>query len=302
MMAEQASQPYKCTLSEATLKKAKEELNEDPLTREEKLNDLIEMFKTRPDIKFRQDDAFLLRFLRNKKFEVDRAFKSLVHHYQVRRDYGEIFTNYRPSFVKHFYELKSEMVCPGKDSDGRCVVLTKVELDPRKCSVLDSVRARLMMLETMLSDEDIQVNGIVYIVDSERLDMGIMKQLSPFLMKKIFDSYLKALPMRIKGGHFINQPGIFKAFYGLMKPLLPSKLKSRIHFHNDEYENLHKHIPSSILPSDLGGQILEYDNTEWVNKTLAAEEEFIYNEQFGFIKSKNKHVPGKANKTVDLST
>ncbi|XP_077992884.1 alpha-tocopherol transfer protein-like [Glandiceps talaboti] len=292
-MAEQASQPYKCTLSEATLKKAKEELNEDPLTREEKINDLIEMFKTRPDIKFRQDDAFLLRFLRNKKFEVDRAFKSLVHHYQVRRDYGEIFTNYRPSFIKQYYEMKHEMVCPGKDSDGRTIIAIRPSMVNNCCTVLDCARAILMLLEALLQDEDMQVNGIVYVIDCEGFDWRLLKQASPWVMKKIVDSYVNSVPIRIKGAHFIRPSGIFKAFYTIIRPFIPEKIKRRIHFHSEEYENLHKHVPSSILPSDLGGQIPEYDNTEWVNKTLAAEEEFIYNEQFGFIKSKKKHASGK---------
>ncbi|XP_077992885.1 alpha-tocopherol transfer protein-like [Glandiceps talaboti] len=292
-MTEQARQPYKCTLSEATLKKAKEELNEDPLTREEKLNDLIEMFKTRPDIRFRQDDAFLLRFLRNKKFEVDRAFKSLVHHYQVRRDYGEIFTNYRPSFIKHYFDLNQAMVCPGKDSDGRTILAIRPNMATNDCSLLDCIRAILMLLETLLQDEDIHVNGIVYVIDCEAIDWRFLKQGSPWVMKKIVDSYVNSVPIRIKGAHSVRPSGFFKAFYTIVRPFLPDKIKRRVFIHGDEYETLHKHVPSSILPSGLGGQIPEYDNTEWVNKTLAAEEEFIYNEQFGFIKSKKKYVARK---------
>ncbi|XP_070539728.1 alpha-tocopherol transfer protein-like [Ptychodera flava] len=119
-MAERVgSESYKCTLSDVALKKAKRELNEDPATRQRKINDLQDLFKTRPDIKFRQDDAFLLKFLRDKKFDVSKAFKTLTYYYEVRRSYRDVFRDFTPSAFEHIYDPENEMICPGRDCPGK---------------------------------------------------------------------------------------------------------------------------------------------------------------------------------------
>ncbi|XP_006818650.1 alpha-tocopherol transfer protein-like [Saccoglossus kowalevskii] len=121
-----ATSTYECTLTPESLEVAKRELNEDPETRLQKVQELRELFKTRADIKFRSDDEFLLRFLRNKKFNVDKAFKMMVHHYKARRDYPKIFNNFKPSSVKYVFDANQQMICPGKDREGRTVLLAKM--------------------------------------------------------------------------------------------------------------------------------------------------------------------------------
>ena len=114
--------PYVCTLSPETLEKAKRELNEDPNTRQQKIDDLRTKVKEkRPDIKLPPEDAFIIRFLRNKKFDIDRAFKTLEHYYDLRKKYPEIFGNFRPSAYRHIYETGMQIVVPGRDRDGRAV-------------------------------------------------------------------------------------------------------------------------------------------------------------------------------------
>ncbi|XP_070539742.1 alpha-tocopherol transfer protein-like [Ptychodera flava] len=279
--------PYTCKLSEATLEKAKSELNEDPTTRQQKLDELRDLFRTRPDIKFRQDDGFLLRFLRNKKFDVDRTFKMLVHYYKVRKNYREIFDNFKPSAVRDMYDLEYDFVCPGRDEEGRVVVLTRVvgRLDLKKYKITDYVRAQLILLETLLFDEDVQVNGIVIVMDWEKLSPSELKYTTPTVLKRSADAYLNAMPIRLKVVHFVRPPGIFEILYGIMKTFLTKKISKRIYMHSDESGTLHQHIPSSMLPSHFGGQLPGYDNTEFVNRIMEAEEEFIYNNQFGFLKS-----------------
>ncbi|XP_077992888.1 alpha-tocopherol transfer protein-like [Glandiceps talaboti] len=300
-MSEKANQPYKCTLSEANLKKAKEELNEDPETRQQKIDELRALFKTRPDIKFRPDAAFLLRFLRNKKFNVDKAFKMLVHYYQVRKDYTDMFDNYKPSTVKQIYAIPNSMICSEKDKEGRTILVTKIgNWDPEKFDIFDGIKAQLMSLEVLLSDEDVQVNGLVFVADYAGLNKKHMKHLGPLVMRKMNDVYMNAMPLRMKAIHYVRQPDLFETLFAFIRPLLTEKLKKRLHFHGQEYGSLHDYIPSALLPAELGGQLPDYDNTEWVNQTLAAEEDFIYNEQFGFLKS--DEILGKEKSTTDPTT
>ncbi|XP_070539743.1 alpha-tocopherol transfer protein-like [Ptychodera flava] len=300
-MTENSTLPYKCTMSEATLEKAKREVNEDPGTRQQKLNELRDLFKTRPDINFRLDDAFLLRFLRNKKFDVDRAFKMLIHYYKVRKDFPDMFDNYVPSSVKKIFELNTQMVCPGTDKEGRVILVGKIgDWDPEKYALMDGIKAQLLLLETLLADEEVQVHGMVFVADYAGLNKKHMKFMSPMVMKKMNDVYMNAMPIRFKAMHYVRQPELFSTLFALFKPLLTEKMKKRLNFHGDEYGTLHEHVPSALLPTELGGQLPGYDNSVWMEKVLAAEEEFVYNNQFGFLKSDD--ILGKEGSSVDPTT
>ena len=76
-----------------------------------------------PELHVRTDDAFLLRFLRAKKFDYDRAFNLLMTHYKMKQNNPELFTNLRPSAVKHVLEAGVTGVLPHRDKDGRRVMV-----------------------------------------------------------------------------------------------------------------------------------------------------------------------------------
>ncbi|XP_077983832.1 alpha-tocopherol transfer protein-like [Glandiceps talaboti] len=276
-----------------TVEEAMRDLDGDPENRQQKLHELREMFKSRPDINFRKDGTFLLRFLRSRNFEVNRTFKTVVYYYEVRRYYREIFENYKPSSVRNFSEYNSVMVCPGKDRSGRKVILVKIgNAHQEHCSILDQVRASLMMIETMMTEREIQLNGVALIVDCGELAFRNITMLGPQMLKKVVDVCVNAMPMTVKTVHVVRQPGVCGSIFTFIKPFLTKDVSSMIYLHGDEYGTLHDHVPSAILPSDLGGQLPGLDNTEWINRTLAAEEEFHHNEQFGFVNSRTVGASG----------
>lgn len=75
------------------------------------------------DLHIRTDDAFLLRFLRAKKFEYDRAYNLLLSHFQMRKENPKLFENLRPSAVKHVLEAGVTGVLPHRDKEGRRVII-----------------------------------------------------------------------------------------------------------------------------------------------------------------------------------
>ncbi|XP_006821769.1 retinaldehyde-binding protein 1-like [Saccoglossus kowalevskii] len=269
-------------LTEA-FEKGLREINENSETRNLKLEELRNLLKSRPDIRFRSDDAFLLRFLRNKKFDVERSFNKIVRYYEVRRDYTDIFGTFEPMQHKYVFDAEMEMVCPGRDKEGRRVVIARnSRWDPDRYEVADGFRGSLMMIEKLLEEEETQVNGMVFVADFEAFSMKHMTMVKPSMMKKMTDIYENALPLRIRAVHFVRQPALFQKLFNLVKGLLSSKLTSRLHFHGEEYGSLHQFIPSSMLPADLGGQLPEFSNKEWRDKLLASNEEFKENNKYGF--------------------
>ncbi|XP_077990750.1 alpha-tocopherol transfer protein-like [Glandiceps talaboti] len=274
---------YECTLSEKTLDKAKRELSEDPNTRQQQLDKLRKLFDRRPDIKFRLDDAFLIRYLRCKKFEPERAFKTLVHYYEVRRDYKDIFLNFVPSAVEDAMRMKVHYISPGCDNDGRRVFIFRPgQINTEKLDLLPAIRTTVMFMEKLLEDEETQVNGVVVIGDFGNMTMAHATSLGPNTARKIADVIQNALPLRMKALHYVNQPKFFDAMFSLFKPFFGEKLKKRLHFHGDEYGTLHEYIPSRLLPAEYGGAIPEFSNQKWNEALLASEDAFIENNKYGF--------------------
>ncbi|XP_077866826.1 alpha-tocopherol transfer protein-like [Saccoglossus kowalevskii] len=265
---------------------AKAELNEDPETRLQKVQELRELFKTRADIKFRSDDEFLLRFLRNKKFNVDKAFKMMVHHYKVRRDYPKLFNSFKPSAIEYHLYKHTHMVCPGKDKLGRTVILGRVSTLEESFDVHNVLKSMLMLSEMLQEDENIQVNGVVHVMDYSGMTRKHIRFATPMVMKMAVDVLENSTPIRSKAIHYIRQPDIFDIMFSVLRPFMSEKMKKRLHFHGDEFGSLHEHVPSAILPSEFGGQLEKLDNSEWVKKILAAEDYFIENSQYGFLKSR----------------
>lgn len=81
-------------LSNATLEKAARELNETNDTRGPKLIELrtrLEETENELLVNSRRDDAFLLRFLRARKFDLDRSYQLYVRYYEYRQSHLDIF-------------------------------------------------------------------------------------------------------------------------------------------------------------------------------------------------------------------
>lgn len=81
-------------LSPETLEKAKVELKENPDTLHQDIQEVRDMIITRPDIGFlRTDDAFILRFLRARKFNHFEAFRLLAQYFEYRQQNLDMFKN-----------------------------------------------------------------------------------------------------------------------------------------------------------------------------------------------------------------
>ena len=73
-------------------------------------------------MKSRTDDEFLLRFLRARKFDYDRAFALLLEYFTVRAKHRDIFQGCLPSKLGHVFDTKISMVLPNRDQNGHRMV------------------------------------------------------------------------------------------------------------------------------------------------------------------------------------
>ncbi|KAM4032176.1 alpha-tocopherol transfer protein-like isoform 1-T3 [Anomaloglossus baeobatrachus] len=267
---------YVCTLTPELILKAREELQEKPEWRLRDVQALRDMiWKDYPNLKTRVDDAFLLRFLRARKFDYDRALQLLVNYYSCRKGWPEVFTNLRPSAVKPVLDSGFLTVLPHTDTEGRRIVCIRPgQWNPRTFPITENLRAIYLSLEKLIEAEETQVNGIMILADYEGVGLSQASHFGPFIAKKIIGILQDGFPIRIKAVNIINEPRIFKGIYAILRPFLKEKIVKRIFLHGSDLNSLHSNVPKAILPEEYGGTAGKLDISAWSQTLLAAENDF----------------------------
>lgn len=127
---------YVCSLTDELVTKAREELQEKPEWRLRDVQALRDMVrKERPNLGTALDDAFLLRFLRARKFDYDRALQLLVNYHSCRRSWPEVFTNLKPSALKDVLASGFLTVLPHTDPRGCHILCIRPGITRDHCGV-----------------------------------------------------------------------------------------------------------------------------------------------------------------------
>ncbi|XP_023223722.1 clavesin-2-like [Centruroides sculpturatus] len=239
---------YGWALSEVTQVKAKHELNEDPDQRIAAVQAVRKLIPSQSEIAFlRSDDAFILRFLRARKFDVTLAFNLYIQYFQYRQRNKSLFRSFNASETGIKQALLDGFpgVLPQPDQHGRRIlIIFTANWDHWRYSLVSIYRAILLSLERLLEEEETQVNGFVIIVDWTEFSFKQSSHLNPKLLKLIIE--------------------------GL-----------QIFMHGNNMTTLHSHIHRDILPAELGGSGPPYNNEFWA-KQLIGDENFSFSDKHIF--------------------
>ena len=266
---EEEDDAYDCPVSSirgATLAKAKRELGEIPHQRLEmigQLRDKIHQWSptegnTAPDFVRKDDDKFLLAFLRARKFDLDKALSLFVNYHVYRQRYASILGDFDAISVKHILENGVIGILDTRLYNGSKVVCVYPERwDFENVPFIDNFRATLLLLDKLIEDEETQVHGLSILYNFEGSSFYSMIKVAqsevvknPMLIQLLQDAF----PARFKGVHVINQPWYVSMVLSIIRPFMKEKLKQRIHMHGTDFDSLHKHINPEDLPADFGGR------------------------------------------------
>ncbi|KAG7281852.1 hypothetical protein CRUP_031101, partial [Coryphaenoides rupestris] len=234
-------------LPDHTVQKAKDELNETEEKRVATLKELRGIMKEKAEggddlNKAVQDtfgekpDGLLVRFIRARKYDVNRAFELMKGYVRFRRDYPELFENLTPEAVRSTIEAGYPGILPSRDKYGRVVLLFNIEN---------------WDYEEITFDEETQINGFCIIENFKGFTMQQASGIKPTELKKMVDM--------LQAVHFIHQPWYFTTTYNVVKPLMKGKLLERVFVHGDELDNYYKEFDADILPSEFDGKGSKYD-------------------------------------------
>ncbi|CAI8040683.1 Alpha-tocopherol transfer protein-like, partial [Geodia barretti] len=106
----------------------------------------------------RKDSRFLLRFLRARKFQVDRALQLYLNYYKYRHKHSHLLGDLSLQSVQHvlqrgFFAL---LDTPSK-CGSRTIVVFPARVDLEKIPPVDCLKALLLVLEAVIEDEEVQV-------------------------------------------------------------------------------------------------------------------------------------------------
>jgi len=230
------------------IKVAKEELNENPKQRHEEIEKFKKMILEDKELSCQMDDAFLLRFLRARKFNHIRALEVLQKYYRNRSKYSTIFSDFYPSATKPHLEQYVTAILPVRDRLGRAILVFHSERwkDPKSSDINDMLRVIMMWCEKALEDEETQINGLVYLGNA-------------------------------KGFTFKHMQGISLDWIKLCAGFI------QIFLYGSELDSLHSHFSPDTLPPEFGGN-LNLDYRALTENLLKDEEKFIIRSKYGYKK------------------
>ncbi|XP_013878069.1 clavesin-1 [Austrofundulus limnaeus] len=262
-------------LSSETTEKARVELNENPDTLHQDVQQVRDMIVTRPDIGFlRTDDEFIVRFLRARKFDHVETFRLLAQYFQFRQQNLDMFQSFKVDDpgIKRALMDGFPGVLESPDQHGRKIlILFASNWDQSRNSFVDILRAILLSLEVLIEKPELQINGFTLIIDWSNFSFKQASKLTPNILKLAIEGLQDSFPARFGGIHFVNQPWYIHAMYTIIKPFLKDKTRKRIFLHGNNLNSLHQLIQPECLPSEFGGTLPPYDMGIWARTLLGPD-------------------------------
>lgn len=247
---------------------AKENLGETEEEKSMKLYELREMIYEKGDVvAHRTDDAFLLRFLRARYFNVRTAYKLLVNYYTFKENNPELHENLNPLELRFIGDNDIIQVLPYREQTGRRVMIYKLgNWNPSDYPVTDLFKATLTLLELGILEQRAQILGGVCIFDFQGISISHAWQVTPGVAGKVIELMVTSFPLKVHALHIVFESWVFDIIYNMFKPLLSERMKDKIFFHGSDLESLHNHIDPKYLPKRYGGVRPNYRYNKWIEK------------------------------------
>uniref|UniRef100_A0A0X3Q093 Alpha-tocopherol transfer protein-like n=1 Tax=Schistocephalus solidus TaxID=70667 RepID=A0A0X3Q093_SCHSO len=218
-------------LKPATIEKAQIELNEIHESFPSSIQQFRQIILDNEGLNGCLEDAFLLRFLRARKYDMQKALALYLNHYAIRQQYPDVFENLKPSLVRHVFVTGIVSMLPEATSEGHRILLFRPALwQPDEWPSSDLLRANVIVVEDLLQNyHEAQVHGLVVLVSLSGFGWKHACQLSNLDFARRAARLLQdTTPVRVKAVHMVNEPAMFSRVFGLVQPLLKPKQQRRV--------------------------------------------------------------------------
>ncbi|XP_054007171.1 clavesin-2-like [Hylaeus anthracinus] len=225
-----------------------------------------------PDVDLKHcTDEYITRFLLARKYRTEQA-ATLIAAYQAQVAHRQdIFGNLtaRDPALQRALRAGIPGVLPARDRKGRCVlVILASQWDPIAVPALSVQRALFLVLETLIQDPRNQQSGFVAVVDWSGFSLRQGGALGAAALRNLIAALRGRFPARFKAVHFLSAPLYVQATLALVKPFLDEKTRNKIYLHGNNLSTLHEHLPTDILPAELGGTGPAFNPGLWAEPVI----------------------------------
>ncbi|XP_067627406.1 retinol-binding protein pinta-like [Eurosta solidaginis] len=246
-------------ISEQLQKIAVEELNEVPERIDADIEAVRTWIKQQPHLRARDDDQFLIAFLRGCKYSLEKVKGKIDKFYTFRTKYPECFGAFDvdDEDVRRIINAGVFLVLPSPlgEHGPRIILIRQGALSADKYTMEQFGRTASYIQEITIRDDDnTLISGMISIIDLEGCTAAHVVQMMPSVMKKLSVQAEEAVPWRPKQQHFIHTPSGFEVVFNMFKPLMSKKQQERISVHADNLDSLFDKIPQRYLPVEYGGE------------------------------------------------
>lgn len=256
--------------------------------REKCLAELRRLLEGDVSLAFPDNDAFLLKFLRARKYNVEDAFTNVQNYFRMRLEEPEILENLMPSTVPYDVVCRQNKllaISRKRDSHGRAVALLRIGAwNTDICSINELLRTCVLVADWFLLQEEAQKRGVVYVLDFKGLGAHHVMQCTPSVCKKAIKILQDCYPVRPKAFYVIYNSAVFDVIFAIAKVFLKQKTADRIHLLGYDLENLQELVPLDVIPDEAGGTFESYDYDELENDLLSSNDYFEDINRYGYGK------------------
>lgn len=154
------------------------------------------------------EDAFLLLFLRARKYEVEESFKLLCNYIEFRTRNASVCQNLSAWQLHHVIEDGFPCVLPyGNQNGARMIIIFAGSWDTDTYGTEEILKAFILSMERLIENDDAQLNGIVIIADFSGWSATQASRLSLSFIRQVFAMFQVSLGFMIKARHQERRAG-----------------------------------------------------------------------------------------------
>ncbi|XP_046753479.1 clavesin-2-like [Diprion similis] len=216
-------------------------------------------------------DEYITRFLHARKYRTEQAAALIIAYQNQVAHRQDIFGNLtaRDPALQRALRAGIPGVLPARDRKGRCVlVILASQWDPIAVPALAVQRAIFLVLEILIQDPRNQHSGFVAVVDWGGFSLRQGGALGAAALRNLISALRGRFPARFKAIHFLSAPLCVQATLAIVKPFLDEKTRNKIYLHGNNLSTLHEHLPTDILPAELGGTGPAFNPGLWAEPVI----------------------------------
>ncbi|XP_076670789.1 uncharacterized protein LOC143370057 [Andrena cerasifolii] len=232
-----------------------EELKRNPELKEEEMQMLRDWYKKQPHLP-KITDSELVLFFHSNYYRLEPTKVTIDTYYTVRTHVPEFFANRDPVGTKDLrksFQTVTIQILEMKTQEGYPILYGRlIDFEPSHYVYNDGMKFLSMIVDIWLYIEG-TMPGHIILFDMKNVVLGHAARLNPMGLKKYLFYLQEALPVRLKGFHFMNITAVMDVILNMMKPFMKKELLDMLHTHTT-LETLAKFIPVDALPNEAGGK------------------------------------------------